>query len=156
MLVAIDDLQWLDPPSAEALAFAARRLDGAHVRFLLARRPRRVGALERALGRGALARLDVGPLDLDATRGLLAGRLGVSVSRPLLRRMADTTLGNPLFALELGRTLALGGPPGDRRRADRPRGGGGRARHARRRAAPTSSAGSCSPRRSAATSRSAS
>ncbi len=111
MLVAIDDLQWLDPPSADALAFAARRLDGARVRFLLARRPRRVGALERALGRGALARIDVGPLDLDATRGLLAGRLGVSVSRPLLRRVADTTLGNPLFALELGRTLALGGPP---------------------------------------------
>ena len=111
VLVAIDDLQWLDPPSAEALGFAARRLDGAPVRFLLARRPRRVGPLERALGRGALARLDVGPLDLDATRGLLAGRLGVSVSRPLLRRVADATLGNPLFALELGRTLAAGGPP---------------------------------------------
>src|SRR6266508_2650652 len=27
LLVAIDDVQWLDPPSAEALAFAARRLD---------------------------------------------------------------------------------------------------------------------------------
>ena len=111
VLVAIDDLQWLDPPSAEALGFAARRLDGVPVRFLLARRPRRVGPLERALGRGALARLDVGPLDLDATRGLLAGRLGVSVSRPLLRRVADATLGNPLFALELGRTLAAGGRP---------------------------------------------
>ena len=112
VLIAIDDLQWLDPPSAEALGFAARRLDGTRVRFLLARRPRRVGAFERALGRGAVARLDVPPLDLDATRGLLAGRLGVSLARPLLRRVAAATLGNPLFALELGRTLAERGPPG--------------------------------------------
>ena len=28
LLVAIDDVQWLDPPSADALAFAARRLEG--------------------------------------------------------------------------------------------------------------------------------
>ena len=111
VLVAIDDLQWLDPPSSEALAFAARRLEDAPVRFLLARRPRRVAALERAFGRATPERLDVGPLDLDATRRLLAERLGVSVSRPVLRRIADATLGNPLFALELGRTLAERGPP---------------------------------------------
>ena len=111
MLVAIDDLQWLDPPSSEALAFAARRLEDAPVRFLLARRPRRRAALERAFGRATPERLDVGPLDLDATRRLLAERLGVSVSRPVLRRIADATLGNPLFALELGRTLAERGPP---------------------------------------------
>ena len=55
LLVAIDDLQWLDPPSVEALGFAARRLDGAPVRFLLSRRPRRVWPVERALGRGAFA-----------------------------------------------------------------------------------------------------
>src|SRR5207245_1874150 len=39
LLIALDDIQWLDAPSAEVLAFAARRLEQEHVAFLLARRP---------------------------------------------------------------------------------------------------------------------
>src|SRR5690349_18267522 len=38
VLVAVDDVQWLDGSSADALAFALRRLDGSQVRLLLARR----------------------------------------------------------------------------------------------------------------------
>ncbi len=44
LLVAVDDAQWLDPPSADALAFALHRLDGHDVRLLMAVRvetPRR-------------------------------------------------------------------------------------------------------------------
>jgi DNA-binding CsgD family transcriptional regulator len=110
VLVAIDDVQWLDPPSADALAFAARRCDGEAVAFLLARRPGRRSALERAL-EGSLERLEVGPLTLGATRRLLSDRLGLSLSRHVLRRIVDSTLGNPLFALEVGRTLVEHGPP---------------------------------------------
>jgi hypothetical protein len=40
VLVAIDDIQWLDGASADAVTFAARRLGGQPVRFLLTRRPR--------------------------------------------------------------------------------------------------------------------
>jgi len=69
--VAIDDLQWLDGPSAEALAFAARRLDDARVGFLLARRPGGPSAVERALERRSLQRLAVGPLSPWAIRELL-------------------------------------------------------------------------------------
>ena len=54
VLVAIDDVQSLDAPSAEALAFAARRLIDVPVGFLLARRPASRRALEQALR--ALAR----------------------------------------------------------------------------------------------------
>jgi AAA ATPase-like protein len=43
VLVAIDDVQWLDEASADAVTFAARRLDGEPVRFLLTRRPRAPG-----------------------------------------------------------------------------------------------------------------
>ena len=110
LLVAIDDVQWLDRPSADALAFAARRLDGVAVRFLLAARPEGQPALETALRLSGLVRLDVEPLSMGALRRVLADRLGLDLPRKLVRRIADTTLGNPLFALEVGRTLAERGP----------------------------------------------
>ena len=86
-----------------------RRLADEPVAFLLARRPGRRSPLERVLG--ARSGIEVGPLDLDALRRLLAERLGLSVPRPVLRRIAATTLGNPLFALELGRALLERGEP---------------------------------------------
>jgi hypothetical protein len=54
----------------------------------------------------------VGPLSLGATRRLLSERFGLSLSRNLLRRIVESTLGNPLFALEIGRELAERGMPG--------------------------------------------
>jgi len=110
LLVAVDDVQWLDRPSADALAYVARRLDGAAVRFLLAARPEGQPVLESALGADGLTRLDVEPLSMGALRRVLAERLGLDLPRSLVRRIADTTLGNPLFALEVGRTLAEDGP----------------------------------------------
>ena len=104
LLVAIDDVQWLDHPSADALTFAARRLDEESVGFLLAKRPGGRAGLEQALD-GTLDEVTVGPLSLGATRRLLSVRLGLSLPRQLLRRIVDSTLGNPLFALELGRSL---------------------------------------------------
>jgi DNA-binding CsgD family transcriptional regulator len=111
LLVAIDDAQWLDPHSLDVLTFVAPRLETPDVRFLLSRRPGRASPLERAIG-PPLERLDVGPLSLGATRELLHDRLGLSPPRPLLRRLVDSTMGNPLFALEVGRTLTEGDLPG--------------------------------------------
>jgi DNA-binding CsgD family transcriptional regulator len=111
VLVAIDDVQWLDAPSAEVLAFVARRLKEESVGFLLAKRAGAVSVLEQALERRQPERLDVGPLSFGASRRLLSQRLGVSVSRQLLHRVVDVTLGNPLFILELGRALAESGLP---------------------------------------------
>ena len=111
LLVAIDDVQWLDPPSTEALAFAVRRLGSEPVRFLLARRPGRPSALERELERWGVERVQLGPLSLGATRRLLVERLDLSLPRPLLRRIVGSTLGNPLFSLEVGRALVEGGMP---------------------------------------------
>lgn len=110
VLVAIDDIQWLDGASADAIAFAARRLGGEHVSFLLTRRPRAPTQLERALA-PEIKRLSVGPLSLDAMRHMLADRLHLTLPRHLLWRIFDATLGNPLFALELGRTLVEQGLP---------------------------------------------
>jgi hypothetical protein len=50
LLVAIDDVQWLDAPSADALTFAARRLEVDAIRFLLTKRAGVPAPLEQALG----------------------------------------------------------------------------------------------------------
>jgi DNA-binding CsgD family transcriptional regulator len=106
LLVALDDVQWLDRASEEALAYAARRLDTTGVGFLLARRPGDRSALEAAFPETRLQRIVVEPMSLGATRQILALRLGVRLPHHLLRRVYDTTLGNPLFVLEVGRMLA--------------------------------------------------
>jgi DNA-binding CsgD family transcriptional regulator len=105
LLVAVDDVQWLDPSSAAALTFAARRLGDEAVTFLLSRRSGHASDLVQALGL-RVDELDVGPLSLGAMRRLLAERHGLNLSRHRLRRLVEATLGNPLFALEVGRTLA--------------------------------------------------
>ncbi len=105
LVVAVDDVQWLDPPSADALTFAARRLEEHDVRFLLARRPGETLPLERARERQGLDVLEIGPLSLGAVRHLLSERLGLTVARHVLRRLVELTRGNPLFALELGRSV---------------------------------------------------
>jgi DNA-binding NarL/FixJ family response regulator/tetratricopeptide (TPR) repeat protein len=111
VVIAIDDDQWLDSPSAETLVFAARRLLREPVAFLIARRRGTTSRLEPALDRHELQQLEIGPLGLDATRRLLADRLGMSIARPVLRRIVESTTGNPLFALEVGRVLAERGAP---------------------------------------------
>ena len=112
VLVAVDDVQWLDAPSAATLAFAARRLRTADgVRLLLARRANgqaqrpSAGARSGALG---LDRLDVGP-QLGATGHLVRTRLGVSLRRPTLLRVHELSGGNPFFAVELARAIATRG-----------------------------------------------
>jgi DNA-binding CsgD family transcriptional regulator len=102
VLVAVDDLPWLDPVSMSVLTFAARRLRGEPVVFLLSRRPGSSTTLELAL---APDRIEVGALDAVAVRRVLGSRLGVFPSRVVLKRIVDISQGNALFALELGRTL---------------------------------------------------
>ena len=108
LLVALDDVQWLDEPSTEALAFAARRLEHDNVALLLARRDGPLTEMERALEQRRLERVEVGPLGRSALRSVLSERLGLLVPRPVLRRLCEATLGNPFFALEVGRRLTSG------------------------------------------------
>jgi DNA-binding CsgD family transcriptional regulator len=102
LLVAIDDTQWLDPPSRETLAYALRRLDGPPVALLTASRP---GA--EPLPLGELERVVVGPLTLGALHEVIRARAPTAMTRPTLVRVHETSRGNPFFALELAR--ALGG-----------------------------------------------
>ena len=105
VLVAIDDVPWLDRASADVLAFAARRLAGREVLFLLARRPGPPTELEAAFNPPGADSLEVGPLSLGAIRVILLQRLDLTFPRRVLRRLYESTGGNPLFVLELGRIL---------------------------------------------------
>ncbi len=108
VVVAVDDVQWLDPPSAATLAFALRRLRDEPVGFLLTRRtpsPAPLG-LDRPPPGLEITRQSVGPLSLAALQRLLRTRLGEVLPRPALRRVHDAAGGNPFFALELARALS--------------------------------------------------
>ncbi len=108
LLVAVDDVQWLDPSSSSALAFALRRLDASRVLVLLARRladGAQPSELEQALGAERVQRLPVGPLSVGALHRLLRDRLGRSFARQTLLRIHERSGGNPFFALELARAL---------------------------------------------------
>src|SRR5262249_47635958 len=109
VLVALDDVQWVDASSAEVLSFVLPRLEGEPVGVLGTVRERPVEApleLDRAFG--SFRRLPVGPLSVGALHRLLWGRLALNLPRPLLLRVHEITGGNPFFALELGRGLVDG------------------------------------------------
>ena len=103
LLVAVDDVQWLDRASAEALAFAARRLRDHPIRFLVSLRTGESWSLETALATRGLQRVELGPLSLGGIRRMLFDRLGMALPRRTLRRIFEAAGGNPLFALELAR-----------------------------------------------------
>jgi DNA-binding CsgD family transcriptional regulator len=100
LLVAVDDTQWLDPPSRETLAYALRRLEREPVALLTACRP---GGDPLALGEPE--RVVVGPLSLGALHELIRNRMNMRMTRPTLVRVHATSGGNPFFALELVRAL---------------------------------------------------
>jgi DNA-binding CsgD family transcriptional regulator len=110
LVVAVDDVQWLDRPTAAVLAFAARRLADEPVGLLLAQRTAAAAPAPLGLDRAGdrLDRLDLTPLSLGAVQRLLERRLGWVPSRPTLHHVHELSGGNPFFALELGRALQAG------------------------------------------------
>ena len=108
LLLAVDDVQWLDASSSSALAFALRRLGDSRVLVLLARRlagDAEPSELEQALPNERVERLRVGALSVGALHRLLRDRLGRTFARQTLLRIHECSGGNPFFALELARVL---------------------------------------------------
>ena len=108
VVVAIDDVQWLDASSRTVLEFAVRRLTAEPVAVLVATRG--IGqepplGLERTLPADRLLRVPVTSLSMGAAHRLLHARLGTALPRPILRRVHAESGGNPFYALELGRAL---------------------------------------------------
>jgi DNA-binding CsgD family transcriptional regulator len=112
VVVAIDDLQWLDVPSANALGFALRRLQESNLVLIWTRRlgeGDEPSAVEEALDRDRIERVRVGPLSLGAIQQILHDRLSRAVTRPTLLKLHEASGGNPFYALELARALGSAG-----------------------------------------------
>ncbi len=106
LVLAIDDVQWLDRPTASALTFALRRLGAVPIRVLVAARTASGSSTELPFGLADwedVRRVAVGPLSVTELGGLLRQRLGTNLSRPRLEALHRASAGNPLFALELAR-----------------------------------------------------
>lgn len=101
VLLAIDDLQWVDTSSAQAVDFTARRLAG-RVGVLTAARTGECARPE-VTDPSRVERLPVGPLSLGALHGMLHSRLGRSFPRPTMVRIHQVSGGNPFYAIELAR-----------------------------------------------------
>ncbi len=110
LLVAIDDVQWLDEASSSALLYAVRRFRDEPVGVLLVVRTGEARAIarevERSLPQSRFELLEVGALDLSPIHRIVSQRLGLSLPRPLLARIHETSGGNPFYALELARAIA--------------------------------------------------
>ncbi|HZZ96832.1 MAG TPA: LuxR family transcriptional regulator [Jatrophihabitantaceae bacterium] len=107
VLVAIDDAPWLDPPSERALRFALRRTVG-QVRVMVSRRTTDTEDDRLPLGLESAAdveRVSLAPLGVGPLHHLLRQRFDVSLSRPLVVRLAHESGGNPLLAIELTRSM---------------------------------------------------
>ena len=117
LLIAVDDAQWLDPASLEALVFALRRVTAGPVSLLLAARadapadPLTAGEPPPPRGwRDLLAALPaadeitLGPLDMWQIQQLLPA----TVTAAQARLAAGKSRGNPFWAREIAASLDSG------------------------------------------------
>jgi predicted ATPase len=111
VLVAFDDLQWVDGSSAKLIEFALRRLSERIGVLAAMRADKRAEACVSVQLRdpGVVTQVPVGPLSLGALHEMLRVRLGRSFPRPVLARIEHVSAGNPFYALELARSFEQDG-----------------------------------------------
>ena len=113
VMVAVDDAQWLDRPSAGVLEFCFRRLRREPVTVLLTFRDDDDSGgsgfppcLDVALPPDRLGHVRLGPVSLGAIGEIIRVRLGTALPRYALTRLYEACGGNPFYALEYARALA--------------------------------------------------
>jgi DNA-binding CsgD family transcriptional regulator len=109
VIIAIDDLQWLDGPSAVALDYALRRLGTEPVGLMasvraVAGRPA-VPPAGAGLPAGRLRQLRIGPLAPADFEAAVWAAAGGRLSRLTTRRLFEASGGNVFYGLELARAL---------------------------------------------------
>ena len=94
LLVVVDDVQWLDEATREALAFVVGRGGASGTALLFA-------AEGDAFAVGGADALALRPLDAASMRALLDRRGPVSLAEAVSTRVLEVAAGNPLTLLEL-------------------------------------------------------
>jgi DNA-binding CsgD family transcriptional regulator len=113
LLIAVDDVHWLDQPSARALQFSIRRLADSPVVALVSLRIA-TGlndpiSLRATLPDGSVDEVWVESLSVPQIVRLLRDRVDPSFDHGTIARINDVAGGNPLFALEVARALRRSG-----------------------------------------------
>ena len=109
VVVAIDDIQWMDLPSVRVLQFVVRRLKGDPVGLMSAARG--TDPDEDPLGVAPsfsgdrVHRIHIGPLSAEAIERVILDKVAEGFQRTMLLRLHETSGGNPFFAQEIGRAL---------------------------------------------------
>lgn len=121
LALLVDDFQWLDEPSAEAIAYLLERIDEQPIAIVLATRtgePGPLGGLHRLEAAPSVGSLALSPLSEDGTRRVLTELLGSP--QPGFGTTAHrVTSGNPFLIRELALAVASEGIDVDEHGADR-------------------------------------
>jgi DNA-binding CsgD family transcriptional regulator len=119
VVVAIDDVQWMDEASLDALTFAFRRSEGAAVRLLVAARteapadpltaaaPPPPGGWRDLVAAVPAEIVELAPLDAGQIQQLLHGTFSAAQARMIARQ----SRGNPFWAREIASSLAAADTP---------------------------------------------
>jgi ATP/maltotriose-dependent transcriptional regulator MalT len=106
VVIAIDDLQWLDPSTQRAVMFAARRLRG-RVGIVATVR---AGAVEGMPGLqlprpDMTVRKEIRSFDRRDLQAVISERLGRTFNRPIFDKIYALSDGNPFYAIELAHAM---------------------------------------------------
>jgi DNA-binding CsgD family transcriptional regulator len=109
LVIAIDDAQWLDLPTARVLAFCLRRIRTEPVGIYATVRGHADAApvleLDHALDHERIHRSEIAPLGAIDLGRIVESRLGGTLRRATLHELARVSGGNPFYALEIARAL---------------------------------------------------
>ncbi|HEX2086402.1 MAG TPA: AAA family ATPase [Solirubrobacteraceae bacterium] len=105
LVLAIDDLQWCDPPSLRFVAYLARRLEGQPVLVAATVRsaepPTDAALLAEIANDPGIASVRPGPLSEAGVRELVRSRLGPEADDAFCASCREATGGNPLLLRQL-------------------------------------------------------
>jgi DNA-binding CsgD family transcriptional regulator len=110
VMIAVDDLQWVDAATAVVLEYCLRRIDTCSVSLVATLRTEgEIGdlplGLRRIIPAERLHGQPIGPMTIAALHELIRARYGRGFPRPTMVKIHGTSGGNPFFALEIARAL---------------------------------------------------
>lgn len=105
LVVAVDDVQWVDDPSLAWLGYLARRAGDLPVALVVCVRSGDPGGeraqLAQIVGDGGAERVSLGPLSAAAVGAIVRGRFDEESDEAFCGACSELTGGNPLFLREL-------------------------------------------------------